>query len=504
MQDGVQTFLGLPYAAPPVGVRRFRAPDKPAVWSGVREAVRYGPSCPQNRPGAPGRPPPVWVDSPDARMDEDCLYLNIWTTPPEPPLLRPVMVWIHTGGFVSGSGSAPLFQGDRLARRGDVLVVSINHRLGVLGFLKLDHLDPAFAGTSNLGMRDIIAALEWIRDNIEAFGGDPARVTIFGESGGGLKVSTLLAMPAAKGLFHRAIVQSGPRLRHLESERSKAATAMVLDALANPVSPAAALAEATSAQLLAAEKAASAALRGRGPGFPWAFSPIVDEDSAPADPFDPGAPACSAHVPLLIGYNKSEATYFQHLGFGRNDLDMTRAEAADRLRPVAGEAAEALLSSFAALHPRQTDFDTYIEAFTEFPTGEYSRVIAERKSAQAAAPVFTYRFDWPGSIWRNTPGATHMIELPFVFDAIDRAPMLVPETAETTALAANVSAAWCAFAHTGDPSTAQLPRWPRYNSADPKRMLIDLESKIAPDLSGPPRAIMRQALALPAPGERAA
>jgi para-nitrobenzyl esterase len=493
-ENGVQTFLGIPYAAPPVGARRFRPPEPAQPWAGLRQATAYGASCPQLRGGQPGRPPPIWVDSPDVRLDEDCLFLNVWTGGAGRSRKRPVMIWVHTGGFGSGSGSAPLFEGANLVRRGDVVVVSLNHRLGVLGYLQLQHLDPAYDTSANVGMLDIVAALQWVRDNIEAFGGDPHRVILFGESGGGLKISTLMGMPAAQGLFHRAILQSGARPRHLDAERSRQATAAVMAQLGE-TSPARLQPVAVDA-LLAAGATANRSLKAEGPGLPHLFTPIVDGEAIPSHPFDPVASDVSADVDLLIGYNKTEASYFSKMGFGENDPNLSLEEAARRLTPVLGAHTGEVLAAFRAEFPQMTPYQLYIAAFTESPTGAFARLVARRKAAQGAAQVFMYRFDWDRAQWGSITGAPHMIELPFVFDNVDRAATMVGDAPETFALAAQVSAAWCAFAEVGDPSTPAMPNWPAYCAQTPLRMHIDLDSHVGPDLAEAPRRAVDAAFGL--------
>ena len=496
VRDGIMTFLGLPYAAPPVGDARFRPPGPPAPWTGVRDVLNYGASCPHISRLPPGRTAPSWLDGPDLRMDEDCLFLNVWTPGLEPGRKAPVMVWLHTGGFVNGSGSPPLFAGDRLARRGDVVVVTLNHRLGALGFLALGGLADGYEGAANAGMLDIVAALEWVRDNISAFGGDPDCVTIFGESGGGLKVSTLLAMPAAQGLFHRAIIQSGARVFHMEAERAREATARLVDRLGFGADPMAGLRSVAVKDLLAAQSATAKSMPSQAPGFPHVFSPSLDGAVLPRHPFSPDAPLQSADVPIMVGYNRTEATYFHRLNYGPNDPDMTLAAAEARLRPVMGEDTGDILRAFGEAFPQHSPFETYIEAFTAFPTAIYTQALAGRKAAAGRAPAFVYRFDWSGSIWSRTPGAPHMIELPFVFDAVDRAPQMVPDTPLTRSLAAQVSEAWCAFARTGSPKAAGWPEWEPYDQASPMRLLIDEHSRMAPDLGGAPRAALARALAI--------
>ena len=288
---GIRVFTGIRYGAGTAGANRFRPPQPPEPWTGVRDAVAFCDTAPQvftrlALGGTKGNRPPI---------GEDCLGLNVWT-PDCDGARRPVMVWLHGGGFEAGTGSMQLYDGARLSRRGDVVVVTVNHRLNVFGHCLLDDLlGDDFAGSANAGFLDVVAALRWVRDNIAGFGGDPGNVTIHGQSGGGRKVSIAMAAPAADGLFHRGIVQSGSHLRLLDRERAAALTASLLDALGIPAADARRLQDVPMDQLIAA----NGKVRGR-------FSPTLDGTVFDAHPWDPEAPARSAAVPLMVGTCRTE------------------------------------------------------------------------------------------------------------------------------------------------------------------------------------------------------
>ena len=476
-RDGVAAFKGIRYAR----ADRYALPRAPQSWSGVADALDFGPSCPQRNQQRPGRQASVAEEPWGQKQSEDCLFLNIWTgwRPGEP--LRPVMLWLHGGGFGVGSASAPLFDGARLAGGHDVVMASLNHRLGAFGFLMLDDA-PA-----NLGLLDIVAGLEWLRDAIAAFGGDPERIMLFGESGGGLKIISLLAMPAAQGLFHRAAVQSGASLRMREPAEGREVADRLAAALGLPGASRAALLAVEPERLVAAATEAARAGPSRAPGFPNAFTPVVDGTVIPAHPFDPVAPAISAHVPLLIGYNNTEATYFSKLGFGPTDLDMTMDGLRERLARVLRASLDPVVSAFAKAYPALSPWDLYIRIFTEFPSGLFARTVAGRRAAiPGSAPTFLYRFDWETPRMGGHARAPHMIEMPFVFDNIAIAERMTGDAPEAFALATLVSAAWAEFARSGVPAASGLPDWPAARGDAPLLMALDtrchVERAFAPEL----------------------
>src|SRR5579864_8508543 len=301
--DGINVFKGIPYGGNTAGKNRFMPPTKPVSWTGVRDALVYGPSAQQT--SANGRPP---AGSPGD--SEDCLVLNVFTPTLSGGKNRPVMVWLHGGGFATGSGSGPIINGANLARTGDAVVVSINHRLNVFGFTYLgEQAGSDFALSGGAGMLDIVAALEWVRDNIGRFGGDPNLVTIFGQSGGGRKVATLMSMPSATGLFHRAVIESGAVLRLTTQEDAIHTTELLLAELGMKASQARELQTVPVARLLAANAAVYKKVTLRDPGM-VANSPMIDGQALPRHPWDPDAPALSAAIPLLIGHARTEETLY--------------------------------------------------------------------------------------------------------------------------------------------------------------------------------------------------
>jgi para-nitrobenzyl esterase len=485
--DGIHIFKGIPYGGTTAGKNRFMPPTKPIAWTGTRDALAYGPTAPQTVAAGAARAGAL----PES---EDCLVLNVFTSAVGGNRGRPVMVWLHGGGFSTGSGSGPILDGTNLARTSDVVVVTINHRLNVFGFTYLgDAAGSEFALSGGAGMLDIVAALEWVRDNIDRFGGDPNLVTIFGQSGGGRKVATLMSMPGAKGLFHRAIIESGAVLRLTTRDNAVHATGLLLAELGLSKGQVRELQNVPIARLLAANAAVNAKLTPAEPGQ-TANSPTVDGKALPVHPWDPAAPAISANIPLLIGYVRTEETFYDRPTPEALALDEAglKLRAGKRL----GGDPDRVIEAFRAAHPDASPWDLWILMATEHPRGTYSRELARRKAAQAGAPAFFYRFDWETPEGGGHMRSPHTVEIPFVFNNIKVAGPLISRMPEAQALADKVSAAWVSFARTGNPNTPSLPKWPPYSAASRDTMLFNNASRVEQDPDRGPRLAMERVLKL--------
>ena len=475
IQDGVTIFKGIPYAK----ANRFEAPVHADSWEGIRSCRQYGPVSPQGaRSGWANDEIAFAFNWNDGVQGEDCLRLNVWT-PALDSRKRPVMVWLHGGGYSAGSGQElPSYDGTSLAFAEDVVVVSINHRLNVLGFLDLSAYGEKYAKSANAGLLDIVASLKWVRDNIAAFGGDPSNVTIFGQSGGGGKVTTLLATPCAKGLFHKAIVQSGSMLRTMESKYSRKIGIATVRNLGLDASSIDKISEVPYGELLAAGEKAIAQVKAEADrdgvaSFIFGWAPTVDGAVLPSQPFDPQAPAISADIPMIIGTTRHEFSMTTYVPALRN---AGREEVIGILKGRYGEGTERFLELFAKAYPGSKPADMLDADFVFRPSAIEQ---ALRKSLQGAAPVYMYMFNWESPVLDGILRSTHCMEIPFVFNNADRHASMTGGGAQAMELASKMSHCWAEFARCGKPSAEGLPEWEPFEAEKRAVMFFDNTCKMS-------------------------
>ncbi|WP_068877114.1 carboxylesterase/lipase family protein [Phenylobacterium sp. CCH9-H3] len=471
VDEGILGFRGIRYGAD-TGPRRFQPPAPPAPWTEVADATAYGSASPQR--GRVGEP-----------VSEDCLFLNVWTPALRDGGRRPVMVYLHGGAYSSGSGSSPLYDGVRLCRRGDVVVVTVNHRLNAFGYAYLARLVPELADSGNAGQLDLILALQWVRDNIAEFGGDPAKVMVFGQSGGGAKIATMMATPAAAGLFHRAATMSGQQVTASGPGNAHRRTLAYLDALKLKPEEADAL-RTLPAERLVEALAAEDPVLGFGGLY---FGPVLDERSLKRHPFYPDAPAQSAKIPMILGNTHDETRAF--MGGDPKNFSVTWDELPARLTQDVMRIdilPEPVIAEYRRLYPTYSPSDVLFSATTAARSWRAAIIEAEER-ARAGTPAFVYQFDFPAAGPRLR--APHASDIQMVFDNLAK-PGASATGPQAQAMADQMSEAFLAFARSGDPNCRAIPRWERYDLKRRQTMVFDTPSKLVDDPRGAERRLFEK------------
>jgi para-nitrobenzyl esterase len=468
--QGVHVFKGIPYGAD-TRATRFLPPQPPVAWKKTRDASSHGASCPQ----ASSREP----------MSEDCLVLNVWTPALEDGGKRPIMVYFHGGEFSSGSGSSPLYDGTRLCHRGDVVVVTVNHRLNVFGHLYLARFGgPKYAASGNVGILDLVQALEWVRDHAERIGGDPQRIMVFGQSGGGAKIATLMAMPAAKGLFHRAATMSGQQITASGPRGATQRARAILETLKIPPSEIARLNDVPTEDLVAALHTNDPTLVGR----PVYFGPVLDEAVLARHPFYPDAPPLAAGIPMIIGNTRDETRAF--LGNEPGVHELTWEELPERLLPQlhVDIQPEYVIAEYRKLYPDYSATEVFFAATTAGRSWRGAVIEAELR-AQQGSPAYVYQLNYRSPIENGRYGAQHGMDIPLVFDNIAQPGSLTGKDADAQKVADQMSEAFIALARTGKPTHTGIPEWRPYVLPARATMVFDVTSQLVDDPRGEERKL---------------
>jgi para-nitrobenzyl esterase len=479
----VATFKGIPYGDD-TAKYRFKPSAPPVPWEGIRDCREFGPVAPQlQSPQSRAE----FFPQPKAgtRVSEDCLHLNVWTPALRDGKKRPVLVYIHGGGYSGWSSNVDVYDGARLCTRGDVVVVTVNHRLNGFGYLYLAELGGVeFADSGNVGQLDLVLALKWVRDNIAEFGGDPSCVTIFGQSGGGAKCATLMAMPTARGLFHRVWTMSGQQLTGRTRAHATETARAVLKALDLTPERIGELKNVPMEKLIIAMK-----------GQSWA--PVVDGGVLPRDPFSPDASPLSADIPLVMGNTHDETTYL----IGGSDpatfaltWEILPAKLESAIRPFAGDLKiEKVIAEYRQLYPAYTPSDVFFATTTAARSWKGYIMQSERRAQQPNAPTFLYNLNWATPVDSGKWRAPHTLDIPFVFDNVAYSQSMTGGTPEAQRIADLMSDALIAFARTGNPNTPQLPTWPAFDLTKRPTMIFDLKPQIENDPRGTERKLFAPA-----------